>query len=117
MYSTVHPKNQHLCTHTCESVVEDVVLLQHATSRVEDTNTTLLPVVYLVPPQDRVRVRLDPHSGQGIAVNVVLYQKTLPRVVDKDPTIFTTEDLVSLDDWIAASSVENITFVIRRLKH
>ncbi len=90
--------------HTCESVVKDVILFQYSPSRVKYTNAPFFTVVDLVSSQGRIGVCLDPHTSQGIAVYIILNKKTLPRVVDKNTSILPTENLISLDDWIAARS-------------
>ena len=57
---------------TCECVVEDIVLLEHPSARVEDAHTSLLSIVDLVSSQHWVRICLDPHTSQCIAVDVIL---------------------------------------------
>ena len=91
---------------TSECVVEDVILFEHTSPRVEDTDSAFFPVVDLVPSQDRIGVCLDPHASKSVAVDVIFYQEPLTGIVDENTTVFATKDLVSSDNWIAPSSME-----------
>ena len=72
---------------TSECVVEDVILFEHTSPRVEDTDSALFPV-------------------ESVAVDVIFYQEPLTGIVDENTTVFATKDLVSSDNWIAPSSME-----------
>ena len=66
-------------------MVVDVVLLQHSTSVVVEINTDLFSTVNPVVSQYRVATCGDPHSSQGIGVNLIgLYQTSAIVMLEEE---------------------------------
>lgn len=72
-------------------------------SAIKYTNPGFPPVVYLVPPQDGVAVRLDPHACHGIVKYLVLFQQPQPTVVHQHPPVLAPPYLVTADNGVASS--------------
>ena len=67
------------------TVVADVVFLQHSTPVVVEINTDLFSAVNPVASQYRVATCGDPHSSQGIGVNLIgLYQTSAVVMLEEE---------------------------------
>jgi hypothetical protein len=73
-------------------------------STIEDTNAAIAAIMYLVPAQLRVAVRLNPDAGHGIVKDLVVLYNTLAAVVDENTSVLPSPDLIAPDNWIAARS-------------
>ena len=73
-------------------------------SSIEDTDSTVPSVVNLVVSQHGVTVRLDPHPSHGVVEYLIVLDHAQPAVVDQNPAILTSPDLVTPYQWIAPRS-------------
>lgn len=50
-------------SNTCEFVVENIIVLKDSTAIIEYAYSSFFTIVDVVSSEDRVTIRLDPHTG------------------------------------------------------
>ena len=76
---------------------------------VEDTNTAVAAVVYLVVTKHWVALGLDPDAGHRIVKYLVVLYDAKATVVHQDSAVLSAPDLIAPYQRVAAGSVKNIT--------
>lgn len=77
-------------------------MLDQAATLAEYIDTTLMPVVDLVPPDRRITVRRYPHAGEIIRVDFVVDELTQSVLVHVDAASLAVMDLAVDDGGIGA---------------